>query len=205
MYSPLHFKKWKYSFVISILLVVFCMSYLMSENKAPSVQSAKKHFFHMQGHLENEKDISKTMIEILHAESSLRYDLIESDSISGLCSIKLPLQGNFLIKFMKYGHHTKKIVVNTHVPEKMSGNYYCEFDYEMFPQIPEVNAAPMLKEPVAIFFFNEKIKNFYYDKNATDKINNEIKLMYTQYSAFTKTPNNDLSRKSNRRIPAVLK
>lgn len=206
MDSPHHYTKRKYNFTIFYILILLCVPFIMSEKKVSSAEHGRKHFLYMTGYIKKdiESEKTKTIVEILYSESSTRYALVESDISSGTCQLKLPLQNHFLIKFIKYGHLTKKISVDTHVPEKLSGNYYCEFDYEMFPQVPEVNAAPMLQDPVTNFFFKENGKNFSYDKQAADSINKYIKSLYSEHYAAKKIEKNQALKKSNRRIPVAI-
>lgn len=199
----------KYSLTVFTLLLILSTSFVMSEKYGAFAEASKKHFLKMEGRPHNivlEKP-GKTTIEVLYLESKLQYARLETDSTSGLCSFKLPLQEYFLIRFTKPGYLTKTITVDTHLPEKMAATYYCEFDYEMFPRIAEVNAEPMLKDPIAMFFFNQRSQNFDYDQRITENINARIRSMYTEYYAAhpAPVPDDKPLSKSDRRIPSELK
>jgi len=180
----------------------------MSEKNAPAIKPVTTHFLHMKGlMMKNGKDpVSKASIEVYYTDSEVRYASVKSGG-TGWCQFKLPLQSHFLIIFKKDGYIAKKITVDTHVPTKKINNYYCEFESELFPVVAEVDAAPLLKEPVTNFFFKEKAKHFYYDKENADKINAQIKGMYVEYYAAQEKEKtkNLTSTKSTRRIPEVLK
>jgi hypothetical protein len=96
----------------------------------------------------------------------------------------------------------KRIAVDTHIPRKFEGDYFCEFETEMYPPIPDVDVS-ILRKPVANFFFNEHKKNFDFDAFAAAKINRELRLAYAKY--YNEHRENLADRSNDRQTPTPLK
>src|ERR1051326_1599134 len=154
MTSPIYLRYRKYSF-LSICLFLICFTpFLMPEkNSPPETSHPKKHFLHMQGQIKGTREkIYHAKIEVF-TDSVTRLFVMTTDT-AGWCEFELPLQSSYLIKFSAYGYLMKRITVDTHVPKKLTGDYYCEFETEMYPPVEEIDAS-VLKHPIANFFFNE--------------------------------------------------
>ncbi len=183
----------KYPFAaINILALIFLTPFFFSGKTTVPV-SEKKHFLYMAGEVRTVTgDLPHTLVEIF-TDSVTRFAVLATDT-EGWIGIELPLQNTYIIKFIKRGYVTKKIKVDTHVPENFVNDYSCEFVTEMFPQIPEIDAS-VLERPVANFHFSEKRRNFEYDALLSAKINRQLKSSYARY--YLSKRNENVAAKRN--------
>jgi hypothetical protein len=98
----------------------------------------------------------------------------------GKCSIKLPLDRIYIVELSKPGYVSKKFEVNTKTPINKKDAYDFDFDMNIFEDIEGLNTQ-VLEKPIAIVFYNITNNQFEYDAAYTNRINNDLKLMYRNY------------------------
>jgi hypothetical protein len=109
--------------------------------------------------------------------------------IDGICdnkgrlSFKLPLNRRFMMHISKAGYVEKKVIVDTHVPLNAHAVYQFTFDLDIFEHVDGLNVS-ILNKPIARISFKPFDKKFVYDREYTNKVNNDLQKMYREYYAL---------------------
>ena len=98
----------------------------------------------------------------------------------GKCSFRLPLDRVYVVELSKRGYVSKKFEVNTKTPPSKKDAYDFNFDMNIFEYIEGLDTK-VLEKPIAIVYFNIPNSRFEYDAAYTNRINNDLKLMYRNY------------------------
>lgn len=92
---------------------------------------------------------------------------------------KFALYNNHIYTIMltKDGYHTKKITVDTHVPDDFDDLIDYAFDIELDEEAEELadEKENLLEYPIAIISYDSKQNEFIYDKNYTKGLVKELK------------------------------
>ena len=94
---------------------------------------------------------------------------------SGKFKVDLDLNKDYIFEFTKDGYVTKKININTNVPDKYADKYFTPifFAVELFQQYDEVNTIVFTK-PVGLIKFYDKVGDFDYDVDYSTEVRNKI-------------------------------
>lgn len=157
----------------------------VSEKKQPEVnKAAPAYILEMEGLLYLGNSKGKAQITV-YKDSSI-FLTTESDKRSGKCSFTLPLDQVFIIELSKEGYLSKKIKINTKVPElKKKKNFIFRFEADIFEDIPGLNVS-VLKKPVAEVKYSDGFDSFIYDVDYTTRVNKDLKKLYQDYYLLQK-------------------
>lgn len=103
----------------------------------------------------------------------------------GKCSFKLPLDRNYIVELSKPGFVSKRFEVNTKIPANKKDAFDFDFDMDIFQYVEGLNTK-VLEKPIAIVYYNITNNQFEYDAAYTNRINNDLKLMYRNYYLLEK-------------------
>lgn len=98
----------------------------------------------------------------------------------GKCTFQLPLNRTYIVELSKPGFVSKRFEVNTKTPPNKKDVYEFYFDMNLFASIEGLDTK-VLDKPIAIVYYNITNNQFEYDPGYTNKINNDIKLLYRNY------------------------
>lgn len=98
----------------------------------------------------------------------------------GKCTFRLPLDRLYTVELSKPGYVSKRFEVNTKTPPNKKDAFDFYFDMNIFEYIEGLDAK-VLDKPIAIVYYNVTNNQFEYDAAYTNRINNDLKLMYRNY------------------------
>lgn len=98
----------------------------------------------------------------------------------GKCNFQLPLDRTYIVELSKPGFVSKRFEVNTKTPPNKKDVYEFYFDMNIFESIEGLDTK-ILDKPIAIVYYNVTNNQFEYDAGYTNRINNDIKLLYRNY------------------------
>ena len=98
----------------------------------------------------------------------------------GKCTFQLALDKNYIVELSKPGFVSKRFEVNTKTPSNKKDAYSFYFDMDIFEYIEGLDTK-VLDKPIAIVHYNVTNNEFEYDAAFTNRINNDLKLMYRNY------------------------
>jgi len=105
----------------------------------------------------------------------------------GKCSFQLPLDRDYIVELSKPGFVSKRFQVNTKTPPNKRDAYTFYFDMNIFEYIEGLDTK-ILDKPIAIVYYNMTNNEFEYDAAYTNRINNDLKLMYRNYYILQHNP-----------------
>lgn len=130
---------------------------------------------------------SKARANVTVYKDSTIFLNTESEKRSGKCKFQLPLDGDYVVELSKDGHVSKKIRINTKVPEvRKRKNFEFRFEADLFESIPGLNVT-VLQKPVAEVKYSDGFDSFIYDVEYTSKVNKDLKKLYQDYYLLQKT------------------
>ncbi len=94
---------------------------------------------------------------------------------SGKMKVDLDLNKDYILEFSKEGYVTKKININTEMPEEYLNNRFApiRFAVDLFQQYDEVNTV-VFTQPVGVIKFYEQIGDFDYDVDYSREVRSKI-------------------------------
>ncbi|MGC9374183.1 MAG: hypothetical protein ACP5DQ_03975 [Bacteroidales bacterium] len=94
---------------------------------------------------------------------------------SGKIQVDLDLNKDYILEFSKEGYVTKKININTEMPDEYLDKRFApiRFAVDLFQQYDEVNTV-VFTQPVGVIKFNEQIGDFDYDVDYSREIRSKI-------------------------------
>lgn len=98
----------------------------------------------------------------------------------GKCIFKVQLNRRFEILVSKKGYVTKKLTLNTWLPKDKAKAYVLHFDIYLFEIVQGLDVS-VLKDPIAKIMFDNPTKSFIYNNSYTEKINEKLRSVYTEY------------------------
>ena len=127
--------------------------------------------FRLQGKVINKKkeNLSRTKY-ILYKDNKI----IDSafTSVNGVFNIRFELNGQYLVEFVKKGYISKKIIVDTQVPNLYLGKFFNETNIIILDTIGAGDYRSLAGLPVIKYYFNVK-KNGFSAKKLTGSKGNE--------------------------------
>ncbi|MEZ4721749.1 MAG: hypothetical protein R2813_07745 [Flavobacteriales bacterium] len=103
-------------------------------------------------------------------------EVIESIETKKNGKFKFRLENNhiYTIQLSKKGYYTKRISVNTHLPEDVKNRFEFEFDINIDSKKDNQFDESLSEYPSALIAYNKKRKKFYFDKDYTKTYFNDI-------------------------------
>lgn len=152
----------------NILILSFSLLFSLITSIAVS-----QNFIKIQGELSVLDGKSKDG-EIILYENGRQVESYVSDW-SGKIKADLDLNKDYILEFTKEGYVTKKIRINTEVPDEYLNRNFApiRFAVDLFKQYDEVNIM-IFTQPVGFIKFYDRIRDFDYDKDYSRKIYSKI-------------------------------
>ncbi len=159
-------QKMRFSYVWS-----FILCFVFYQSKADTLDHFKVSGFVMQG---DSMYLSHTLITVLN-ENGEAVSINKSDE-NGTFSLDLIENKVYTVRFEKDKYIRKNIVIHTtmlskhtqHKDHKLSFNCHLV----PMPQNPDIHKLKDLEQPFAVLIYNESKKNFTWDKEYTQKMEN---------------------------------
>ncbi|MEA3316579.1 MAG: hypothetical protein U9R54_01325, partial [Bacteroidota bacterium] len=127
-----------------------------------------------------------------------RQKISESHTDSyGIFSVKMDLNKEFYIEFRKENYVTKKLYVNSSVPDEKGGKWLVEFSIGIFENYQGLDISD-LKNPVTKIIFDENKNGFDYDYDYTSKMRTKIDKILQQLEALKEKAYRDILIKADK-------
>ncbi len=171
----------------NLTLLILVASSLLFVSEANTKISERQHGLEMQGIVKQTGSDEYSSEYILDSALVSIYDqtkktrTIQYSDNTGHCSIHLPFNNRFSISVSKNGYVTKIINIDTKVSGKHKKHFVFPFDIDLFKQIEGIDISHLLKDPIAFVNFNMNKKCFEYNYNYTDRVNGQIRKIYSEY------------------------
>lgn len=104
---------------------------------------------------------------------------------SGKFRASLDLQSTYILRVSQFGKCTKKIQIDTRVPENSNGSWMIGFDISLFDLEAGVDMS-VLDEPVALISYSDRIEDFDYDAKYTALMSKKLEKLHEQLTQLSK-------------------
>ncbi|MCX6312203.1 MAG: hypothetical protein NT084_11280 [Bacteroidetes bacterium] len=171
----------------NLKFIILAISCLVFVNEASSKLFERKDILEMKGIVKqtgssdySSEYVLDSALVTIYNETSITTTVLFSDD-KGRCNLILPFDNKYTVSVSKNGFVTKIIYIDTRVSRKTKQHFVFPFDIDLFQKIEDVDISNLLKEPIAFVNFNIIKKDFAYNYNYTDRINAQIRKLYTEY------------------------
>ena len=180
----------KVQFTVSLAIVTIITT-LLSNTKVNSNEHIITNYLEMHGVIKQAIEFEKADKNLIDSAKITIYNSSKKpiehvySNKNGVCFFKLPLNHSFTIEISKNGFIPKILNVDTRINETALKRYHLFFDTEMFEAISELNVS-ILNNSIADIKYNSKLKNFDYNYEYANDINEKIKKLYYEYYSYKK-------------------
>jgi hypothetical protein len=201
------FNNLKVQFIIS-LIIVTVITTLLSNTKVNSNENIITTYLEMHGVIKQAIEFEKADKNLIDSAKITIYNSNKKpiehvySNKNGVCFFKLPLNNSYTIEISKNGFIPKILNVDTRINETTLKRYHLFFDTEMFEAISELNVS-ILNNSIADIKYNSKIKNFDYNYEYANDINEKIKKLYYEYYNYKKDVY--LIKKHHKKLKSTIK
>lgn len=91
----------------------------------------------------------------------------------------------YVIKVSQFGKVSKMVKLNAYLPKEEFGNWEVGFNVELFDQMEGLDVT-VLKDPIAVIFFDKQKGYFDYDENYSKLVAHKLDALKEQYVLLNK-------------------
>lgn len=161
---------------VLILFASFGTSFGVERNSYFEFNGVVKQFLYdgKQG----ETIVDRAKIRIVSSDKIVLGTYYSSNT--GKCHFRIPLFKNVIIEVTKENYVSKTLTVNTWVPDLNNSMFSIKYDIYLFENVDGLDVS-VLKEPIANVVFENTLNSFNYDREYSNRINENLKKMYSEY------------------------